>query len=136
MALLLALRRTVRFSAARGFVLPFPDDRWLSRLGQLYTGLVVFGISTSLLVLGRRGVVPWDVLHQGLSRHTGLAIGTWSILISVAVLVFWVPLHEKPGIGTISNAIVIGGTMDIVLGLAPEVRDSVARWSCSPAACC
>jgi uncharacterized membrane protein YczE len=127
----LALRRSALVSAARGLLLPFPDDRRLPRIGQLYVGLVVYGVSTSLLVLGRHGLVPWDVLHQGLARHTGLAIGTWSILISVAVLVFWVPLHEKPGIGTISNAIVIGGTMDIVLGLAPEVHDSVARWSCS-----
>jgi len=126
----LALRRSALCSALRGLLLPFPDDRRLKRLGQLYSGLVVYGLSTSLLVLGRHGLVPWDVLHQGLSRHTGIAIGTWSILISVAVLVFWVPLHEKPGIGTISNAIVVGGTMDVVLGLAPEVHNSVARWSC------
>jgi uncharacterized membrane protein YczE len=125
----LAVRRTALSSAVRGLLLPFPHDRRLKRLAQLYIGLVVYGISTSLLVLGRHGLVPWDVLHQGLSRHTGVAIGTWSILISVAVLVFWVPLHEKPGIGTISNAIVVGGTMDVVLGLTPEIHNSVARWS-------
>src|ERR1700692_4712458 len=102
-----ALRRSAVFSALRGLLLPFPNDRRLKRLGQLYAGLVAYGFSTSLLVLGRHGLVPWDVMHQGLSRHTGIAIGTWSILISVVVLVFWVPLHEKPGIGTISNAIVV-----------------------------
>jgi uncharacterized membrane protein YczE len=130
MELGLALRRSALCSAVRGSLVPFPEDRLPQRLGQLYAGLVIYGVSTSLLVLGRHGLVPWDVLHQGLSRHTGIAIGTWSILVSVAVLAFWVPLHEKPGIGTISNAIVIGGTMDIVLGLAPEVHNSVARWSC------
>jgi uncharacterized membrane protein YczE len=126
----LAVRRSAILTMLRGRLLPFPDDRRSRRLAQLYVGLVVYGISTSLLVLGRRGLVPWDVLHQGLSRHTGIAIGTWSILVSVAVLVLWMPLHEKPGIGTISNAIVVGGTMDVVLGLTPEVHDSLARWSC------
>ena len=62
----LALRRSVLFSAVRALLLPFPSDRRLKRLGQLYAGLVVYGLSTSLLVLGRHGLVPWDVLHQGL----------------------------------------------------------------------
>ena len=86
------------------------------RLAQLYAGLLLYGFSSSLLVLGGLGLDPWDVLHQGLSRAFGLAIGTWSILIGVAVLILWIPLRQRPGIGTLSNVVLIGGTMDVVLG--------------------
>jgi uncharacterized membrane protein YczE len=87
------------------------------RLVQLYLGLVLYGLSSSLQVLAGLGLGPWDVFHQGLARHTGLAIGTWSIIVGVAVLLLWIPLRQRPGIGTISNVVLIGGTMDVVLGL-------------------
>jgi len=86
------------------------------RLVQLYLGLVLYGVSASLLVLARLGLDPWDVFHQGLARHTGLAIGTWSILVGLCVMVLWIPLRQRPGIGTVSNVVLIGGTMDVVLG--------------------
>ena len=86
------------------------------RLAQLYAGLLLYGFSSSLLVLAGLGLDPWDVLHQGLSRTFGLAIGTWSILVGVAVLILWIPLRQRPGIGTLSNVVLIGGTMDLVLG--------------------
>ena len=86
------------------------------RLVQLYLGLALYGFSASLLVLARLGLGPWDVFHQGLARHTGLAIGTWSILVGLVVLLAWIPLRQRPGIGTVSNVVVIGGTMDLVLG--------------------
>ena len=96
---------------------------------QLYAGLVIYGLSSSLMVLGRHGLVPWDVLHQGLANQTGIAIGTWAILVGLAVLVFWIPLAERPGWGTISNAIVIGGSIDIVLWLVPEIHGELLRWA-------
>jgi uncharacterized membrane protein YczE len=86
------------------------------RLVQLYLGLALYGFSSSLLVLARLGLGPWDVFHQGLAKHTGLAIGTWAILVGLVVLLFWIPLRQRPGIGTVSNVIVVGGTMDLVLG--------------------
>jgi len=86
------------------------------RLVQLYLGLILYGGSASLMVLARLGLNPWDVFHQGLAKHTGLAIGTWSILVGLCVLLLWIPLHQRPGIGTISNVVFIGGTMDVVLG--------------------
>jgi uncharacterized membrane protein YczE len=85
------------------------------RLVQLYLGLILYGFSASLLVLSRLGLDPWDVFHQGLARHSSLAIGTWSILVGVVVLLLWIPLRQLPGIGTVSNVVFIGGTMNVVL---------------------
>ena len=111
-------------------LLPVPADRRAARFVQLYAGLVIYGISSSLLVLGGYGLVPWDVLHQGLSRQTGIPIGTWSILVGLAVLLLWIPLRERPGVGTVSNAIVIGGTIDVVLWLVPDVHGTAVRVAC------
>jgi uncharacterized membrane protein YczE len=86
------------------------------RLVQLYLGLVLYGLSSSLQVLAGLGLGPWDVFHQGLARHSGLAIGTWSIIVGLFVLLLWIPLRQRPGIGTVSNVVLIGGTMDVVLG--------------------
>lgn len=87
-----------------------------ARLVQLYVGLLLYGFSSSLLVLAGLGLDPWDVFHQGLSRTIGLAIGTWAIIVGAAVLILWIPLRQKPGIGTLSNVVLVGGTMDVVLG--------------------
>jgi uncharacterized membrane protein YczE len=100
------------------------------RLAQLYAGLLLYGVSSSLLVLAGLGLDPWDVFHQGLSRTFGLAIGTWAILIGVAVLVLWVPLRQRPGIGTLSNVVLVGGTMDIVLGQVHAPHAMAARIAC------
>src|SRR5215470_11848102 len=86
------------------------------RLAQLYGGLILYGISSSLLVLANLGLDPWDVFHQGLSRTFGLAIGTWAIIVGVVVLLLWIPLHQRPGIGTVSNVVLVGLTMNVVLG--------------------
>ena len=86
------------------------------RLVQLYAGLLLYGFSSALLVLAGLGLDPWDVFDQGLSRTIGLAIGTWAIIVGAAVLLLWIPLRQKPGIGTVSNVVIVGGTMDVVLG--------------------
>jgi uncharacterized membrane protein YczE len=86
------------------------------RLVQLYAGLLLYGVSSSLLVLAGLGLDPWDVFHQGLSRTFGLAIGTWAIIVGVAVLLLWIPLRQRPGIGTLSNVVLVGATMNVVLG--------------------
>jgi uncharacterized membrane protein YczE len=87
-----------------------------ARLVQLYAGLLLYGLSGSLLVLSGLGLDPWNVFHQGLSKTFGLAIGTWAIIVGAAVLLLWIPLRQKPGIGTVSNAVIIGVTMNVVLG--------------------
>ena len=86
------------------------------RLIQLYAGLLVYGVSSSLLVLAGLGLDPWDVFHQGLSRTFGLSIGTWTIIVGFVVLLLWIPLRQRPGIGTLSNVVLIGLTMNAILG--------------------
>jgi uncharacterized membrane protein YczE len=113
-----------------GLLLRIPRDNRAKRFTQLSIGLALYGISSSLLVIGGQGLVPWDVLHQGLQRQTGIAIGTWSIIVGLVILLLWIPLREKPGIGTISNAIVIGGTIDLMLWLVPDAHGTLLRWSC------
>jgi len=100
------------------------------RLAQLYGGLLLYGTSSSLLVLAGLGLDPWDVFHQGLSRTFGLAIGTWAILVGVAVLVLWIPLRQLPGIGTLSNVVLVGATMDLVLGHVHAPHTMSLRVAC------
>lgn len=97
------------------------------RLVQLYAGLVLYGVSSSLLVLAGLGLDPWDVFHQGLSRTFGLAIGTWAILVGVVVLLLWIPLRQRPGIGTLSNVVLVGLTMNVVLGHVQAPNALTAR---------
>ena len=100
------------------------------RLVQLYGGLVLYGVSSSLLVLAGLGLDPWDVFHQGLSRTFGLAIGTWAIIVGVVVLLLWIPLRQRPGIGTLSNVILVGLTMNVVLGHFDAPHAMAARIAC------
>jgi uncharacterized membrane protein YczE len=86
------------------------------RLPQLYAGLVLYGITLACLIRAQLGNAPWDVLHQGIASHLGVSIGAVTIAVSLMVLLAWVPLREMPGLGTISNAFVIGLATN--LGLA------------------
>ena len=89
------------------------------RLVQLFAGLVTFAFGESLIIQARLGVMSWDVLHQGLTNHLGLTIGRWSIIVGALVLLLWIPMREKPGLGTIGNVIVIGPTLDLFLHWVP-----------------
>jgi uncharacterized membrane protein YczE len=100
------------------------------RLAQLFGGLVLYGVSSSLLVLAGLGLDPWDVFHQGLARHSSLAIGTWAILVGITVLLLWIPLRQRPGIGTVSNVILVGLTMDLVLGHVHAPHAMAVRVAC------
>jgi uncharacterized membrane protein YczE len=96
-------------------MLPAPRAR---RLVQLFAGLVLYGASDGMLLLSGLGVDPWDVFHQGLSRRTGLAVGTWVIVVGALVLLLWIPLRQRPGLGTLANAVVIGLVINLVLAIA------------------
>jgi uncharacterized membrane protein YczE len=95
---------------------PLPRGARGRRLAQLAAGLVLYGVSASMLVLAALGLDPWDVLHQGLSRQLGLGIGTWVVIVSALVLLLWWPLRQRPGFGTLANAVLVGVVMNVVLG--------------------
>jgi len=99
----------------------------LRRLTQLYIGLVLYGVSASMLLLSGLGLDPWDVLHQGLSRRLGLGVGTWAIIIGGVVLLAWIPLRERPGIGTLSNVLVVGAVIDAVVAAVPAQHALAVR---------
>lgn len=87
------------------------------RLTQLYAGLVLYGVSLAFMVRGDLGLAPWDVLHSGFIRHVPITLGQAVILFSFVVLLLWIPLREVPGLGTVSNAIVVGLAADATLAL-------------------
>jgi uncharacterized membrane protein YczE len=99
------------------------------RLPGLLFGLVIFGLGIALMVRSGLGLSPWEVLHQGISVRTGIAIGTVSILLGVVVLLGWIPLGERPGIGTIANILLIGTCTNIGLALLPELAPFDLRAS-------
>ncbi|UFR05727.1 hypothetical protein KBP30_33200 [Streptomyces sp. Go40/10] len=105
-----------------------PPGRHLPRrLVQLYAGLTLYGASSALLVAAGLGLEPWNVLHQGLAELTGLSIGVVSIVVGAAVLLLWVPLRQRPGLGTVSNVFVVGLAMDGTLALLPDARSLAVR---------
>ncbi|WUG36872.1 hypothetical protein OHN74_06540 [Streptomyces sp. NBC_00459] len=97
------------------------------RLLQLYAGLVLYGASSALLVESGLGLEPWGVLHQGLAELTGLTIGVVSIFVGAVVLLLWIPLRQRPGLGTVSNVFVVGLAMDGTLALVPDAHALGAR---------
>ncbi|MEV0494936.1 YczE/YyaS/YitT family protein [Streptomyces atratus] len=101
--------------------------RLTRRLIQLYVGLALYGASSALLVRAGLGLEPWGVLHQGLAERTGLSIGVVAIIVGAAVLLLWIPMRQRPGLGTVSNVFAIGLAMDGTLALVPETHGLPAR---------
>ncbi|KDA05681.1 membrane protein [Microbacterium sp. CH12i] len=99
-------------TAVRGRRLP---RRWV----QLLIGLFLYGIGIAFIVRGEIGAAPWDVLSQGIARHVPLSFGVITILVSVVVLVLWLPLRQRFGIGTVLNALLVGPSADVGLMLIP-----------------
>ncbi len=95
------------------------------RLIQLLIGLFLYGIGIALIVRGAIGVAPWDVLTQGIDSHAHLGFGVVTTIISGCVLLLWIPLRQKPGVGTIANALLVGPAADVGLWLIPA---DLALW--------
>lgn len=100
--------------------IPFSGQNLRRRVIQLLIGLVLFGVGIAMMLQSGLGLPPWDVLHQGLTEEFGLSVGIWSIIISFVVLLLWIPLKERYGIGTVFNAIVIGLVIDAGARLIPD----------------
>jgi uncharacterized membrane protein YczE len=110
---------------------PIPTDRRVRRFSQLLVGLLLYGITMAMMVRAVLGLDPWDVFHQGLTalvnRWVPLSYGTVITIVSVFVLLLWIPLRQRPGIGTIANAAIIGFTTDAALSVLPEFENLTVR---------
>ena len=109
------------------FLLPLPSDRTTMRWAMLLSGLVLYGFSSGLILQAGLGVDPWDVLHQGLARRLGGQVGSWAILASVVVLLAWIPLRARPGVGTLINAVLVGLCINLTVALVPAARAPVLQ---------
>ena len=90
-------------------------------------GLMLFGLGEGLLIVSFTGASPWSVLAQGISLNVNLSIGTITFLISVAVLILWIPLGQKPGMGTILNAIIISIMIDVCIKFVPTPESFIGQ---------
>lgn len=106
-----------------------PARRTIPRLPQLVVGLALFGLGTGLMVQSQLGNPPWDVFHEGVSLHTPLTIGVAGIITSFVVLLLWIPLRERPGIGTLANAVLIGVFIDLTILVVDRPESLAVRWS-------
>lgn len=100
----------------------FTGRRMPRRITQLLVGLFLYGIGIAFIVRGAIGAAPWDVLTQGIARHVPLTFGTITILVSIVVLLLWIPIRQKPGIGTLLNALLVGPAADVGFLSIPEVE--------------
>jgi uncharacterized membrane protein YczE len=114
--------RRLRELARLGPLEQLRAGRLLRRLTQLAVGLALYGATLGMIIRAMLGNAPWDVLHQGMAIHLPISIGTAVILMSLVVLLLWIPLRELPGLGTVANAFAVGLAADLTLSLlsAPE----------------
>ena len=108
---------------------------WTRRIAQLLVGLFLYGVGIAFMVRAEIGVAPWDVLTQGISKQTGLPFGLITNLVGVLVLLLWIPIRQKPGVGTVLNVLLIGPSAQLVLWLVPEQTELWVRIPCSSPAC-
>jgi uncharacterized membrane protein YczE len=99
----------------------------MRRLLQLYIGLVLYGVSTAMFVRADLGADPWNVFHLGVAKIFSLNIGMVMILVGALVLLLWIPLRQRPGLGTISNVIVLGLAADVALAMMSPLESLFAR---------
>lgn len=97
------------------------------RIAQLLVGVLLYGIGIAFIVRGGIGAAPWDVLTQGVTNHVPLSFGTVTIVISVIVLLLWIPIRQRPGVGTIVNAVLVGPAADVGFLVIGEVDVLWAR---------
>ena len=102
-------------------------DRPVERAVRLLVGLVLFGSGLAVLVRADLGFDPWTVLSDGLRQVTDLTLGQLTVATSLVVLLLWIPLRERPGVGTLANALLVGVVLDLGVRVLPPVTDLLAR---------
>lgn len=100
---------------------------WTRRIAQLLVGLFLYGIAIAMMVRAGIGVAPWDVLTQGLNRQTGISFGLLTVIIGAVVLLLWIPIRQKPGVGTVLNVLLIGPAADVGLAVIPQQHEPVLQ---------
>jgi uncharacterized membrane protein YczE len=112
-------------------MLPLPPrSQLVRRIPRVFVGLVLFGVGIAFMVVSELGLAPWEVFHQGMSELTGIPLGTMGIITGALVLLGWIPLRERVGIGTLMNVTIIGIVIDLTLLILPESAGSVPlRWT-------
>jgi uncharacterized membrane protein YczE len=110
-----------------GLLCVTPPLIWTRRIAQLLVGLFLYGIAIAMMVRAGIGVAPWDVLTQGLNRQTGLSFGLLTVIIGAVVLLLWIPIRQKPGVGTVLNVLLIGPAADVGLAVIPQQHEPVLQ---------
>jgi len=114
-------------------VVPWSSDKPLNFKPKISTffflcfGLTLFGLGEGLLIVSASGASPWSVLAQGISSKSGFSVGLITLIISVSVLIFWIPLNQKPGIGTILNALIVAFMIDICIRYFPSPENFLSQ---------
>jgi uncharacterized membrane protein YczE len=125
------VQATFDHSGLMRLLAPIPADRRPRRFAQLLVGLLLYGITMGMMVRAVLGLDPWDVFHQGLTalvnRWVPLSYGTVITIVSVLVLLLWIPLRQRPGVGTVANAAIIGFTTDATLAVLPQFENITVR---------
>ncbi len=121
------MRRLPRFRSAD------PAPVLARRFVQLFVGLFLYGLGIALIVRGELGVAPWDVLTQGIAKQTGLGFGLITVITSGVVLLLWIPIRQRLGLGTVMNALLVGPAADVGLWLIPAGLDLWVRALLLPA---
>ncbi len=107
-------------------------SRWRAspgRLAALLAGLALFGAGEALLVASALGNSPWTVLAEGAGEQAGVGVGVATVVVSVLILLAWVPLHQAPGLGTVLNAVLVGVALDLTLLALPPLEALAVRWA-------
>tara|TARA_Y100001970_G_scaffold236505_1_gene296304 strand:+ start:3126 stop:3776 length:651 start_codon:yes stop_codon:yes gene_type:complete len=106
---------------------PFNFKPKISTFLFLCFGLTLFGLGEGLLIVSLSGASPWSVLAQGISLNVNYSIGVITFIISVVVLIIWIPLKQKPGMGTILNALIIAGMIDLCINFVPSPESYISQ---------
>ena len=97
------------------------------RIGQLLLGLFLYGFAIAMMIRAALGIAPWDVLSQGIVLRTGLGFAIVTNIVGALVLLLWIPIRQRPGIGTVANVLLIGPSIEAGLWLLPRVEQLVPR---------